>query len=554
MPLYSGERLKAAFLEGHALRGKRGRDGNPATPGRLAGLALTAVFFAGCSSVGPDFEPPPVDVASEWQQPELVSSTEAVTEWWRIFSDPVLDELIQTAYRQNYSLEIAGLRVLEARAQLGIAVGNRYPQLQQARGGATYIAASKSTANTVAGDLRYWEYDVGANLSWELDFWGRFRRGIEAADANLLASVAAYDDAIVLLTSQVAFTYVALRTAEEQLRVAHENVKLQQRSVEITEVRFREGDVNELDVEQAKAQLFSTQATIPSLEITLHQTRNALSTLLARPPGSLENLIGTAPGNIPEPPVTVAVGMPADLLRRRPDVRQAELEAAAQSALIGVATADLYPSFGLSGSLGLAAASGTGSTRTGNSGAEELFDGDSLEFAGGPFFTWNVLNYGRIRNNVRVQDARLQQLLFNYQDTVLRAAQEVEDAAISFVKSRQQETILLDSVTSARRSLDLSQVRYREGLSGFERVLDAQQVLFSAAQRYVSARSQTTASAIGIYRALGGGWEMRAGDGYVDEATIDEMSERTDWGELLGPGATELPPEEERDDWRSPDW
>jgi len=246
-----------------------------------------------------------------------------------------------------------GLRVLEARARLGIAVGGLYPQLQQAQGGATYVAASKSVANTAGGDLRYWEYDIGASLSWELDFWGRFRRGIESADADLLASVAAYDDVVVLLTAQVASTYNALREAEEQLRVARDNVEIQRRSVEITEVRFEQGDVDQLDVEQAKAQLYSTQATIPSLEVAMEQARNALSTLLGRPPGDLAAFVGGTPGTIPKPPSAIAVGVPADLLRRRPDVRQAELQAAAQSALIGVAEADLYPSFGLSGSLGL---------------------------------------------------------------------------------------------------------------------------------------------------------------------------------------------------------
>ena len=512
------------------------------------------LHLVGCTTVGPDFESPEPEVAPDWQQTGFTGGAEAQAAWWQTFSDPVLDALVEAAYKENYSLEIAGLRVLEARAQLGIAVGSQFPQLQQARGGATYVAASKNTANTAGGDLRYWEYDVGADLAWEIDFWGRFRRGIESADANLLASVAAYDDAIVLLTAQVASTYIFLRESEEQLRVAHENVKIQQRSVEITEVRFREGDVDQLDVEQAKAQLYSTQATIPSLEIAIQQARHALSTLLARPPGDLEDILGVTPGTIPTPPAEIAVGLPADLLRRRPDVRQAELQAAAQSALVGVAEADLYPSFGLSGSLGLAAGSGTGTTRTGNSGADELFDGDSVEFAGGPFFTWNLLNYGRIRNNVRVQDARLQQLLINYQDTVLRAAREVEDAMVSYVKSQEQEAILQLSVTSARRALDLSQVRYREGLSGFQRVLDAQLALFSAAQRYVAARSQTSGSAVAIYRSLGGGWELRAGDGFVDEMTLEEMAERTDWGELLEPGATDLPPEEERDGWRSPDW
>ncbi len=517
------------------------------------GLLLCGLAIAGCTNVGPDFAPPESPVAGTWDQGSgggLQAKPLELVEWWQVFEDPVLDRLIRTAYQQNYSLEVAGLRVLEARAQLGIAVGSQYPQLQRGRGGVTRVSASESGANTVAGDLNYWQYDLGADVSWEMDFWGRFRRGIEAADANLAASVANYDNALVLLTSQVAQTYNAIRIAEQQLRVARENVVLQQRSLDITQVRFRFGDVNELDVQQAKTLLLSTQATIPEFETSLYQARNALSTLLSRSPGDLADVLGPE-GDIPSPPGEITTGVPADLLRRRPDVRRAELQAAAQSALIGVAEADLYPSFTLAGSVGLSAADGTDTTRTGDSGAGELFSSDSLVFQGGPAFSWNILNYGRIKNNVRVQDARLQQLLISYQDTVLAAAQEVEDAMVAYVRGLQQGVILGQSVEAARRSVDLSTLRYKEGFSDYQRVLDAQQSLFTQQQRYVANQGAVIANVINLYKALGGGWQMRAGEEFVDDENKEMMRERVDWGELLEPGSTDPAPNDRR---RKPDW
>jgi NodT family efflux transporter outer membrane factor (OMF) lipoprotein len=514
------------------------------------------LLLAGCA-VGPDFVQPKAPVPEQWQEADSAAVTRKPAEqirWWEVFDDPVLGKLIETAVESNYNLKIAGLRVLEARAQLGIAVGNLYPQLQQANGAATYTSASKNAANTASGDLSFWEYSVGASVSWELDFWGKFRRAIESADANMLASIAAYENVLVLLVAQVADTYVAIRTAEAQLDVARENVAIQQRGLEITEARFRGGDVGELDVLQARTQLLGTQATIPQVEIGLQQARNALSTLLGRPPGDLAQLLGPQPGAIPVAPQAIAAGAPTDLLRRRPDVRQAELAAATQSAAVGVAEADLYPSFGLSGFLGVVAADGTNTTRTGNSGVGQLFTGDSLAFVGGPYFTWNVLNYGRIRNNVRVQDARLQQLLENYQNTVLNAVKEVEDGMVAFLRSREQERILAATEASAKRSLTLANVGYREGFSDFQRVLDAQNALLQAQRNFVTARSTTVGSAIGIYRALGGGWQIRSGRGFVDEATRDAMRQRVDWGDLLAPAATEPPLKGEDGRWPSPDW
>ena len=517
-----------------------------------------ALLSAGCTTVGPDFVAPAAPVLAQWEDADAVAVTHRPAErvqWWEAFHDPVLSRLIEIATRNNYSLKIAGLRVLEARAQLGIAVGTPYPQVQQANGSATYTAASLNAANTKGGgDLRYWEYNVGASVSWELDFWGKFRRGIESADANLGASIAAYDNALVLLVAQVADTYVAIRSAEEQLKVARENIALQQRGVQITEARFRGGEVGELDVLQARTQLLATEATIPQIEIGLQQAKYALSTLLGQPPGSLTEILGPQPGVIPAAPPTVAAGAPADLLRRRPDIRQAELTAATQSAAVGVAEADLYPSFGLSGFLGVLAADGTSTTRTGNSGIGQLFRADSLVLVGGPYFSWNVLNYGRIRNNVRVQDARLQQLLENYQNTVLNAVKEVEDGMVAFLRSREQERILAETEAMARRALTLANIGYREGFSDFQRVLDAQGSLLRVQQQVVATRSTTVSSAIGIYRALGGGWEIRPGQGYVDETTRDAMRQRVDWGDLLKPEATEPPFKGQDGVWPSPDW
>lgn len=527
---------------------------------RRARLALCglggAAMLSGCTMVGPDFVKPEAPVTAQWEQADgrlVTREAPDLLRWWEAFQDPVLNQLVETAWRSNYNLKIAGLRVLEARAQLGIAVGNLYPQQQQASGGVTYNSASKNAANSAGGDLSFWTYDVGATVSWELDFWGKFRRGVESADANLLASIAAYDNVLILLMAQVADTYVVIRTAEEQLRVAQENVTLQQRSVEITGVLFRNGQADELDLLQAQTQLLSTRATIPPLEIGLQQARNALSTLLGRPPGSLADFLGDRPGVIPPAPPNIAVGAPADLLRRRPDVRQAEQLAATQNAQVGVAEGDLYPSFGLSGFLGVVAADGTTSTRSGKDGPGRLFNANSVSFSGGPFFTWNLLNYGQIRNNVRAQDALLQQLLVNYQNTVLSAAQEVEDGMANFVWSREQEQILTANVETAQRSLRLSTLRYREGYADFQRVLDAQSSLLLAQQRYVTARSGTVRAAVSVYRALGGGWEIRAGQDFVDRETRDLMRRRVDWGNLLQPGAEESA-SEGRSGWPSPDW
>ena len=498
-------------------------------------LVLASGSLAACAPVGPDFVRPDAESNEQWSdyaREEFQFAPQDSVDWWKILNDPVLDQLVIAARQRNNSIRIAGLRVLESRAALGIALGNRYPQGQVVAGDATALSLSESNANfSPAADLSYTQFNLGASASWELDFWGKFRRGIESADATLLASIASYDDALVLLTAQIANIYVVIRTTEEQLRIAKENLTLQERSYEIVEVLFRHGASNELDVRQAQTLLLSTQATIPSLEITLRQSHHALATLLGMPPTDLTKALG-GEGLIPEVPEQIMVGVPADMLRQRPDVRQAELRAMAQNAQVGVAKAGLYPSFSISGSLGLAAAGNTITTQTGESGIGELFSSDSVTYAVGPSFVWPFLNYGRIENSVRVQDARLQQALVQYRESVIQAAREVEDAMAAYVGSQLQDDILIETVHSARRSTELSMIRYQEGFADYQRVLDAQQALFGQQQRYVQNKGFAIQSIIAVYKALGGGWQSDNAT-FIDEATRQEMEHRTNWTDLL---------------------
>jgi NodT family efflux transporter outer membrane factor (OMF) lipoprotein len=498
-------------------------------------LCAAAIMASACAPVGPDFVRPDSKSNEQWSdydREEFLFTPQDSVEWWHILNDPVLDRLVIAARQNNNNVRLAGLRVLESRAGLGIALGNRYPQAQVVAGDATALQLSESNANTAgAADLEYTQYNLGLSASWEIDFWGRFRRGVESADANFLASIASYDDALVLLTAQIADIYVVIRTTEEQLRIARENLTLQERSYEIVEVLYRYGASNELDVQQAQTLLLSTRATIPSLEITLRQSYHALATLLGLPPSDMLQALG-GEGQIPEVPEQIMVGVPADMLRQRPDVRRAELQAMAQNAQVGVANAGLYPSFSISGSLGVAAAGDTNTTRTGDSGIGELFRSESVTYAIGPSFVWPFLNYGRVKNNIRVQDARLQQALVQYRESVIQAAREVEDAMVAYIGSQRQDAIMIETVKSAKRSTELSMIRYQEGFADYQRVLDAQQALFGQQQRYAQNRGFAIQSLIRVYTALGGGWQSASAD-FVDEATKLEMQERSNWGDLL---------------------
>lgn len=490
-------------------------------------MVLVGIVLASCAAVGPDYEQPAAPLPGAWESAQsagLQATQYELIEWWEVFDDPVLNQLVETAHQQNYNLKLAGLKVLEARAQLGIAIGAQYPQQQFISGDVTRIGPSE---NAGQGDTSFNQYDLSASLAWEMDFWGKFRRGIESADAALQASVANYDGAMVLITAQVVSTYVTIRTLEEQLRIAQENLKLQQRSYDIATVLYENGQDSELDVQQARSLFLNTKAAVPSLQAQVNLSRNAMDTLLGQTNGYSETLITAGP--IPDVPEQIAVGIPADLMRRRPDLRQAELQAVAQNAQVGVATADLYPSIALNGSLGVFSIS----RDVGGGGGSNLFESDSIGYTAGASFTWPVLNYDRIRNNVRVQDARLQQAIVAYQELALEAAQEVDDAMESLAGAQAQKDILIDAVESAKRSNELSTLRYKEGFSDYQRVLDSQTSLITSQNRYAVAQGQAVQSVVAIYKALGGGWEVREGKPFVDGDTLTVMRERTNWGDLL---------------------
>jgi len=512
---------------------------------------ICLVLTTGCVKVGPDFVRPTADIRNNWLEDDgtrIRTAPADYRQWWTAFQDPVLDNLVKTAYAQNIPLRVAGARVYEARARLGIAIGEQYPQVQQAVGSVSYNRESErapsAPQNSSGLGYDYKVAQVGAAASWEVDFWGKFRRAVESEDAAFLGSIAAYDNTLVSLTADVARTYVLIRTLEERLRIARDNVVVQKDSLQIAEARFRGGATSERDVQQALTQLYSTEATIPQLEANLRQAKNALCTLLGMPPRNLDAMLGDRSG-IPEAPLEVAVGIPADLLRRRPDIRSAELQAAAQCAQVGVSKADLYPAFTLSGTFGFLA-SDVGRFHLG-----QIASWDSRTGSFGPAFTWNILNYGQITNVVRVQDAFFQELIFSYQDTVLRAQQEVEDGLTGFLKAQNRLGSLEQAAAAAKRSADLALIQYREGATDYTTVLTAQQALLSQQDSLATGQGNVPEALIAIYRALGGGWEMRERQGFLPADVTTTMGDRTNWGGLLEPAAVE--PQTERQ-LLTPDW
>ncbi len=497
----------------------------------LAGLLAVTLVVSGCTTVGPDYVRPPGPVAEQWidiEDPRIKAEPAELIDWWTVYNDPVLTFLVEAAYKQNLTLQIAGLRILEARAQLGIAVGRQYPQVQQATGSLTRVELSDNAPNVV--QTSFTDVRMGFDTAWEIDFWGRFRRGVEAGNADLGASIANYDDVLVSLIAEVAATYVQIRTFEERLRLARANVKIQEESLRIATVRFRHGAVTKLDVQEATGNLRNTEALIPELETGLRQAKNTLSILLGMPPHDLQDVLG-GPRPIPTAPADVAVGVPAELLRRRPDIRRAERDAAAQSALIGIAKADLYPRFTLAGFVGLQ------SSDTGMATLADLFTGDSFTGFVGPALSWPLLNYGRLKNNVRVQDARFQQLVINYQNTVLKAAEEVENAVVAFLRAQEQARFLSAAVQATKGAVDLSLIQYRGGAIPFDRVLISEERLVAQQDRLAEAKGAISVNLIAMYKGLGGGWQIRRGQDFVPGEIQEVMRTRTNWGGLLAPEA-----------------
>lgn len=487
-------------------------------------LAAMVGLLTGCTTLGPDYVEPGIDWLAEWQ-PELYgqladgSGDPDLHAWWRRFEDPVLDALVAEARAANPSLRIAGLRVLESRAQLARVEGTRMPQLQRATAEAAYVDRWRDGPDPIDGDRRLVGFGADVTVAWELDFWGRFRRAIESADAGFLNSIANQRDAQVLLAAQVADAYFRWRTARLRINIAQRNARIQARSLEITERLFEGGQEAELDVQQARTQYLSTLATIPPLELAQVRARNALATLLGRPAAPLREL-GALPTTVPEPDELVVHALPAVLLQQRPDVRAAAWAVAARSARIGVARADLFPAISLAGTVSYSA---------------DTVDAtpDSATFVAGPGLRWDFLNYGRLENAVRIEDARLQQAIEAYRATVLRAAQEIDDAAARVARTRAQQRTLAEAVKASERALELANTLFAEGYVTFDRVLDAQLAVFAQSTTEVSARGEYLAAVVELHRALGGGWRVAGVEDLVPEATREEMEARTDWGGML---------------------
>jgi NodT family efflux transporter outer membrane factor (OMF) lipoprotein len=466
----------------------------------LCGCTPITEYIANGFKVGPNYKKPPAPVAQNWIEAgdkRVRSQSDDLSKWWKVFNDPILDQLICFAYQQNLTLREAGFRVLEARAQLGIAVGSIFPQTQDAYGTYTRTAISRQIASSGLNSKHFFSaWDFGFNLAWEIDFWGEFRRAIESANDTLDASVEDYDDVLVTLLSDVATNYVLMRTTEQRIKYARDNVELQEKTVKVIEGRRDAGVARQLDVDQARSVLAQTAATIPPLEITLRQTINQLCILLGIPPEELRAKLG--PGPIPTAPVDVAVGIPADLLRRRPDVRRAERQAAAQSAQIGVAEANFYPHISILGTIGYSAQE-----------FKNLFRSSAFHGTVGPSFEWNILNYGRILNNVRFQDAKFQELVALYQNTALTAAQEAENGLVTFLKAQEFAKLQGESVDYADKAVKVVLAQYELGIVDITQLIQIELNLVVQQDTLAQAQGEIPTGLIQTYKALGGGWQLR---------------------------------------------
>lgn len=509
---------------------------------RMRQLRVAVAGFAmalnACTMLGPDYRQPDVEWLDDWHSDLYGQRADPAGEqavdlgfWWHLFNDPALNALIAEAWHENPSLRSAGLRILESRALLGIAGSGLYPQVQQLGGAIDYVNTHQPDAPGGSRNESLVSYQAGFNLAWELDFWGRFRRGVESADAAFFASIANQQVAQMLLGAQVADLYYAYRTTERRIAIARENAAIQRRSYEITENIYRSGQQGELDLQQAKTQYLATLATIPELQMTLTQTRNALAAVLGRPPGELLEL-STGTGGLPAITPVQIQGIPARLLQRRPDVRAALWQVAAQSAQIGIAETDFYPAISLNGSIGW-------------SGSDSDSRPDIGTLAVGPSLRWNLFDHGRIANNVRVQDASLQLLIEQYRNTVLQAAREIDDAAIRVVKTDEQSRVLHEAVLASQRALKLAQSRYQEGYADFQRVLDAQRAMYTQTERELVNQGSHVSAVISLYKALGGGWSPVDVNDVIPEEVRDTMRQRSDWGDLLDyplPDGVSAPP------------
>jgi multidrug efflux system outer membrane protein len=459
------------------------------------GLVSCLTLTVGCK-VGPNFKPPQAEVPEEWIGPLPPSPAEAEQDlalWWTQFNDPRLTSLIQSAIESNLDLKLAEAGIRQARAARRIAGAGLGPIVDATgsfrRGQSPGLAGTNDFGPTT--NL----YQAGFDAAWEIDIFGGVRRSVEAATADLQAAVEARRNVLVTLSAEVATNYIDLRAFQQEIAIAEENLKAQRHSAELTRQRFQGGFVSGLDVANADAQVATTAAQIPLLESSAQQAIYSLSILLGREPGALLDELAP-PQSIPAAPPAVPVGVPSELLRRRPDIRQAEAQIHAETALIGVAVADLFPRFSLSASLG----------REGET-FSSLGDRINRFWSLGPSASWNLFATGRNLSNIELQKAFQEQSLISYRQTVLTALQEVENALIASAKEQEHRDALVDAVAANRKAVELATQLYTQGQTDFLNVLNAQRSLYASEDALVQSTRTVSTDLVALYKALGGGWQ-----------------------------------------------
>jgi multidrug efflux system outer membrane protein len=478
--------------------------------GFLSEAVLILATLMGCA-VGPNYVPPETKVPETWNGQEAVTGTQlsktttnsvTLVEWWNAFNDPTLSSLVEMAVRSNLDLLQAEARIRQARATRGVAGAPLWPAVDASAlyqrsqsSSATVGASGASLSIATAGGLREL-FQVGLDASWELDIFGGTRRNVEAATADLKAALEDRRDVLVTLVGDVGNNYLNLRGVQQQIVIARKNLEAQRRNAEITRRRFEAGFVSRLDVANADAQVATTASQIPILESSARAAIYSLGVLLGRPPAALEkDLIKESP--IPGTPPEVPVGLPSELVRRRPDIRRAEAQLHAATARIGVATADLFPKFSLTGSFGF---SSNDLTKLGNLA-------NSKFWSFGPSVTWPIFAGGSIYWNIKVQDALTEQALLTYQKTVLTALQDVETALVAYAKEQEHRKSLAEAVDNNRTAVDLAMKLYVAGKTDFLNVLTAQLNLYTSENALVQSIRTVDTNLIALYKALGGGWE-----------------------------------------------
>jgi NodT family efflux transporter outer membrane factor (OMF) lipoprotein len=461
----------------------------------VSALGLAVLSISGCM-VGPNYIPPQTTAPAEWAgaaktpigQASVATSGESdLTRWWRQFNDPTMTALVEEAVKANLDLKIAEARLRQARASRGVAVGGLWPSAS-ASGGYQRLHKAGTSGDQ---DL----FQAGLDAVWELDLFGGRRRNLESADAGIEAALEGIRDAQVSLVAEVALNYVQLRGYQLEIRVAQNNLKAQQRTAEITRKQFNVGFTSALDVANADSTVAMTEAQIPVYETAERQAIYALSVLLARPPADLLKELSPH-GSLPTVPTEVPAGLPSDLLRRRPDIRESEAELHAATAQIGVAIADLFPSFSL-----------TGTVNWNSNLLRTWWSEASRSFGVGPSVTWPIFQGGAIVSNVRFQEALHDQAFLTYQKTVLAAFQDVENALIAFANEQRHRNALNDAVVANRKAVDLSLQLYAEGQTDFLNVATAQRSLYATEDALVLSNRNIATDLIALYKALGGGGE-----------------------------------------------